>query len=174
MIKKRNKFLTFIFACIPGAGQMFLGFMKLGLSLMAVFFFVIFLSSWLNIGPLMYIAPIIWFYAFFDCINKRWSSDEEFSKFKDGYLFTGDNYAKIDGLLKGKLKLVVGILFILIGAKILFDIITANLQSIIPAYIYSTFISIINVIPQFAVGALIIALGIYLIIGRKGSVEHND
>ena len=31
---KKNAFLTFIFACIPGAGQMYYGYMKRGTSLL--------------------------------------------------------------------------------------------------------------------------------------------
>jgi TM2 domain-containing membrane protein YozV len=53
MIKKKNSFLTFIFSLIPGAGQMYLGFMKRGLSLMSCFFFIILIENLLvhnNIG----------------------------------------------------------------------------------------------------------------------------
>ena len=38
MKRKKGKFLTFCFSCIPGAGQMFLGFFKEGVSLMTMFF----------------------------------------------------------------------------------------------------------------------------------------
>ena len=34
---KKNGFLTFCFACIPGAGQMYYGYMKRGLSLITLF-----------------------------------------------------------------------------------------------------------------------------------------
>ena len=34
---KKNALLTFIFACIPGAGQMYYGYMKRGLSLITFF-----------------------------------------------------------------------------------------------------------------------------------------
>lgn len=59
MIKRKSRFLTFVFSMLPGAGHMYMGFMKIGVSFMSVFFFLIFLSSWLNIGPLLYIAPLI-------------------------------------------------------------------------------------------------------------------
>ena len=65
MTNRKNRFLTVIFACLPGAGHMFMGLMKIGVSLMASFFVVIFLSSWLDFGPLMYLVPIIWFYSFY-------------------------------------------------------------------------------------------------------------
>ena len=34
---KKSAFLTFIFACWPGAGQMYLGYTKRGFSLMTIF-----------------------------------------------------------------------------------------------------------------------------------------
>lgn len=49
---------------LPGAGHMYMGFMNMGVSFMSVFFFVIFLSTWLDIGPLLFILPLIWFYSF--------------------------------------------------------------------------------------------------------------
>ncbi len=47
MRKKTNKFLVFMFSLLPGAGHMFMGFMKTGVSLMSAFLFVIFLTAWL-------------------------------------------------------------------------------------------------------------------------------
>ena len=54
MKAKRNSFFTFLFSLLPGAGHMFMGFMKIGVSLMAAFTLVIFLASWLNISQLLF------------------------------------------------------------------------------------------------------------------------
>ena len=42
---KKNAFLTFIFACIPGAGQMYYGYMKRGTSLLVYFCLFIMLGT---------------------------------------------------------------------------------------------------------------------------------
>ena len=42
---KKNAFLTFIFACIPGAGQMYYGYMKRGTSLLVYFCLFIMLGA---------------------------------------------------------------------------------------------------------------------------------
>ena len=78
MTRQKGKFLTFCFSLVPGAGQMYLGFMKQGLSLMTVFAALCAFSTWLAIGPLLLFAPIIWFYSFFDVINKNSLDPEEF------------------------------------------------------------------------------------------------
>lgn len=38
MRKRKNGFWTFVFSFIPGCAEMYMGFMKMGLSLMVAFF----------------------------------------------------------------------------------------------------------------------------------------
>ena len=47
---KRSKFWTVVFSFLPGAGHMFMGFMKQGTSIMVAFFGLYLVSSWLGIG----------------------------------------------------------------------------------------------------------------------------
>lgn len=74
-MKRKNKLLTILFACFPGAGHMYLGLMMSGLSFMLIFWglicLTILLSSLLReFGFLLALLPIPWFYAFFDAINQ--------------------------------------------------------------------------------------------------------
>ena len=48
---KKNKILMFLFSLIPGAGQMYMGFMKQGLSLMTIFATLCAVGIWLDIKP---------------------------------------------------------------------------------------------------------------------------
>ena len=61
---KKNGFLTFIFACIPGAGQMYYGYMQRGLSLITMFIACFIVGAIIN--PLAALAIVIWMYSFFD------------------------------------------------------------------------------------------------------------
>ena len=47
-MQRKSGFLTFCFACLPGAGEMYLGYMKRGLSVMIAFWGLIFVASLLN------------------------------------------------------------------------------------------------------------------------------
>ena len=47
MTKKKNRLFTFFCSLIPGAGEMYLGFFKHGLSVMTLFFLLMFFSSML-------------------------------------------------------------------------------------------------------------------------------
>ena len=64
MTKKKNRLFTFCCSLLPGAGEMYLGFFKHGVSTMALFFLLLTLSSSL-FPPLIYMAPVVWFYSFF-------------------------------------------------------------------------------------------------------------
>ena len=82
---RKSRILTFLFALWPGAGQMYLGYMKRGVSLMGVFCLLIAITGFLNLGILFFLLPVIWFYAFFDTLNLR-SMSYEFLP-QDDFLF---------------------------------------------------------------------------------------
>ena len=47
---KKNGILTLLFALIPGAGEMYQGYMKRGLSIITMFCLSIALSAWMGIS----------------------------------------------------------------------------------------------------------------------------
>ena len=173
MRKKKNKFLTFVFSMLPGAGHMYMGFMKLGISLMSAFFFLVFLSSWLNIGPLMFILPILWFYSFFDCLNKSYAGDEEFLSFEDTYLFSLDQILKMDKEMFQKRRLFAGILLLLLGIYLVWNNFLGLIARYMPNAAYQTLIDLTRDFPQVIVGIAIIAAGAKLIIGKKKESDIN-
>ena len=69
MTNKKNSLWRFFFSLIPGAGEMYMGFLKMGVSLMSLFFAIIFIASSLWLGPLILIDIIVWFYSFFHVHN---------------------------------------------------------------------------------------------------------
>ena len=86
MTKKKGKLLTFCWSLIPGAGEMYLGFFKQGISLMAAFAVLLGISGFLQLSFLTFLSPIVWFYSFFHTNNLNSLSDEEFYSLEDDYL----------------------------------------------------------------------------------------
>ena len=86
-MRQKGKFLTFCFSLFPGAGHMYLGFMKMGVSVMTLFWGIVMLGVLMNLGILYFILPVIWCYSFFDVINKNSMTEEEFYELEDNYLF---------------------------------------------------------------------------------------
>jgi TM2 domain-containing membrane protein YozV len=70
-MSRKNPFLLFLSACIPGCGQMYQGYMKRGVSIMSTFALIIGLSTWLYFGQLALALPVLWLYSFFDTYNLR-------------------------------------------------------------------------------------------------------
>ena len=153
---------------------MYMGFMKMGLSLMTMFFFIIFLSSFLSIGPILFVAPLIWFYSFFDCLNKRYATDEEFLLLEDKYLFSLDELVKVDKDILKKHALFSGILLVLLGGYLIFDNIINSLAGYIPGDVYNVIRNVTRMAPQIIIGVVIVVIGAKLIIGKKKERDMND
>ena len=179
MTKKKSKFMTFIWSLIPGAGEMYLGFFRQGVSLMAVFFVLLGISGFLRLAFLAYLAPIVWFYSFFHANNLNSLSDEEFYAIEDDYLIHWNTLIHNQKLLKKHRKLTAACL-ILFGAGILWSGLSRLfLQYLVPALnltdeAMSAVYYITELIPQCAVAIAIIAAGIYLIRGKYEELNHED
>ena len=68
---KKNGILTLLFACIPGAGQMYQGYMKRGLSLITMFCLFIILGRTTGLDALVVGCIVVYMYSFFDTLNLR-------------------------------------------------------------------------------------------------------
>ncbi len=174
MIRKKSSFLTFCFSLLPGAGQMYMGFMKRGVSLMGIFFLLVFASTWLNIGPLMAIAPIIWFYAFFDTHNLRAMPDDEFYTMEDNYIAIPEFFKEKAGELQDKYRSALAAILIIIGVCSLWNNVYDLIEGSVPRFIANAFYKFGRFIPQLLVSALIIALGVYLIRGKKKDLDNIE
>jgi hypothetical protein len=174
MIRKKSSFLTFCFSFLPGAGQMYMGFMKRGVSLMSAFFILIFLSTWLNLGPLMFAMPVIWFFAFFDTFNLRAMPDDEFYAMEDDFIFTPDFAKEKAKVLQSKYRNVFAFALIIIGFSILWNNVYDIFRWILPDVVSEIIWRIGHYFPQLVIGFAIIALGLYLIRGKKKDLYTVD
>lgn len=170
MTKKKNGFLTFCFSLVPGAGEMYMGFMKQGLSIMAVFWGVIFIAAYLYIGQAVFILPILWCYSFFHVHNLRGMSDEEFYAVEDDYLFHINSVIPKDKWNKKQNNILAGI-FILIGATVLWKNFMSYAQEFMPSGIYW---SLVNDVPEIVVALILIGIGIVMIRGKKAALDAEE
>lgn len=169
MTHKKNGFFNFCFACFPGAGQMFQGFLKKGVSIMLLFFGIIALTAWSGLDEILFCLPVIWFYGFFDALNTNSLSDEEFIQIKDEYLFVNSNIDKVD--LK-KFRIPVAVFFVLLGMYSLIKEFLRNLQSY-GLISWETVYVIEDMVPRTVFSLAVIALGVYLIHGKKTELQEE-
>lgn len=179
MIRKKTGFWTFIFSLIPGAGEMYLGFFKQGVSLMLLFFAVITLSSSSGVEIFIMLLPIIWFYSFFHVHNLTSLPDEEFYALEDSYLWDSAQGSLLNGLpqtlTSRKGQRVIGILFVLIGLSSLWSVLRSFLYRYVDEAFYTTYIRpLLDNIPRALIGILIILIGVWLIAGKKKELLSED
>ncbi len=173
MIKKKSRFLTFCFSCMPGAGHMYMGFMKQGISLMVGFFAFIALANVLNLDLMGFAAVILWFVAFFDANNKASLSDDEFYSLEDNYLFDEDNV--FNNLFKGKQRLIVAGVFIFLGICALWRNIMDVIYTFIPNEFKDTVWRFgIQKMPRVIFAIIIIIIGIWLVVGKKTELDNEE
>ena len=168
---KKNGFLTFIFACIPGAGQMYYGYMQRGLSLITMFIACFIVGAIIN--PLAALAIIVWMYSFFDTydlVRHLAAGDPK----EDGLLLVG-NFDDVKKLIPQHTKLV-GWGLIGFGVWALYDLLIGNwVYKILTNVLgYGHAWDIINGIPNLVVGGLLVFAGFKLLNMHPAKKNSDD
>lgn len=179
MTNKKNKFLTFCFSIIPGAGEMYLGFYKMGISLMTVFWLTIMVTAVINIPVFLFLLPIIWFYSFFHVHNLNSMPEEEFYALEDDWLlhFNTRDMAVDAWLLKH--KKAVAVVMIFFGVSLIWNLLNGFMHHVLRLFHlseewYNFIRTITHSIPQTIIGIFIIYVGILLIRGKKEDLDQNQ
>lgn len=178
----KNKFLTFVLGCIPGVGQMYHGLMKKGISIMTLFFGIIGISVVSYLGVLNILLPVIWFYSFFDTVNRMNMSLEELSLLQDNYLFMGSTSPLADKKIAQnktvqkifrERHLILGWALILIACWIFLNMLfggwydSSFLNTIMDEAVYYAVHEAISFIPAMIVPVICVVIGVKLIRGDK-------
>ena len=177
-MQKKSGFLTFCFSFIPGAGQMYLGYMKRGLSLMLVFWGIIFISAFLSLGLICIFLPLIWAYAFFDTFNLRAQTPEQVRMNPDSFLMDMDRLAGTNwrGVVERRHSLFGGLL-VFVGLYVLYStFLRPLLWDLYNRFNLIWLGNIMDGIPTLVVAVLIILLGVYLLKGPapKRNLPQDD
>ena len=181
MKKKKNRFLLFCLSFLPGAGEMYLGFMKMGLSLLSLFALVIIITVYSNIGVMGFVVFVICVYGFFHANNLGALSDEEFYKIEDEYLFGfGEkDMNSLKDFFMGKYRKVFAAILILFGISMLWQTFCRFLRHMVGSDYYYKYISrfmstISSDVPRMIIAFLIIWFGIKLIWGKKEELDRLE
>lgn len=171
-MSRKNAFIRFIFSLIPGAGEMYMGFMKQGITLMSLFAGVIFLAVYLNSPIFVFALPVIWFYGFFHVHNVAGLSDEEFYAQEDSLLFDWNILGKLE---QKKGRRILAWVLILLGASILWNFMTGMVYYFLDMFNISHYFwsEIMRTVPQVVFAVLLIYAGVQLIKGKKKELEQQ-
>lgn len=176
MPKQKYGFLVFLCSLVPGAGEMYMGFKKQGVSIMLMFWGIIAIAGGLRLEFLMALLPIVWCYSFFNVHNLKSLTPQEFLFVEDEYLlYRGKELGKTDiKELIRKYRIPIAVILILCGLLTLWNCIPYALGGIIPAYLWNLLDTIGNVIPRVVIACCIIGIGVLLIFGKKDETMDNN
>ncbi len=167
--------IHFCFACIPGCGQMYQGYMKRGISQTVVTTALVFIAVFLEMGVLALLLLPVWLYSFFDSYNLRrqirYGMEPE-----DAYMFGMSDldslrlsrFVEQKGRFIGWILVVLGLfnLYILFARSVF-----RGLRDLFPFLDWLYDLMVWNA-PRIMATVLIVALGLWFIRGPK--TPHYD
>lgn len=173
----KNGFLTFCCAFIPGAGQMYQGYMKRGLSLILTACLIGMVSSLLD--PVMLLLVVVWMYSFFDTFNLRAQIIADTAP-EDDYLIHFDpRDRRLARALLDSHKLV-GWLLIAFGALIAYQNLIMNIFGDLvyrwghSSPVFRALYLVMASLPDVVVCVVLIVCGVWLVKGPKGKKQKKD
>lgn len=175
MRQKKNKFFTFIFSFLPGAAEMYMGFMKTGMSIMAVFFLCIMVPAILRISDIFILpAVLVWFCGFFHARNLAACDEERFQNVPDEFVWepfvNGKKLSLSDPALR---KWGAGIL-LFCGVIMLWQNIMSLIYSMIPDIMWEHYYPLVDMISQLPVTVFIIIIGVKMMLGKKKELDGEE
>ena len=173
---KKNGILTFLFAFVPGAGQMYQGYMKRGLSLITLFFLCIMAGMLLE--PLVLTALIVWMYSFFDTFNLRAQFIAGTAPADDYLVHFNTKDARLTLFFRDSHKLVGWALIALGGLVAYENVIMRVFGDVMWRWgqnnpVFRAFYLMLDELPQIVTCVALIVCGLWLVRGPKGKKVHR-
>lgn len=172
---KKNGILTFLFAFVPGAGQMYQGYMKRGLSLITLFFLCIMAGMLLE--PLVLTALIVWMYSFFDTFNLRAQFIAGTAPADDYLVHFNTKDARLTLFFRDSHKLLGWGLIALGGLVAYENVIMRVFGDVMWRWgqnnpVFRAFYLMLDELPEVVVCVALIVCGLWLVRGPKGKKVH--
>lgn len=183
MKAQKRGFFNFIFSFLPGAAEMYMGFMKMGASLMLGFFGMIGIIGFLGLSDAFMMIPIVlYFYSFFHARNIATCRPEVFAGLQDDYFWNELLDGKEINIKSETAKKIGAWALIIAGVSMLWNLITDPIMDGLRAFadltgmqfIYDAVDGFIYSLPRLVVAIVIIAVGVKLIRGKKKNLYIDE
>lgn len=161
---KKSKSIATFLSIFPGAGHLYLGMQKRGIQLMAAFLFSIYILDILRLGIFLFLVPIIWFYSFFDGLQKasKYGKEEMEDKPVISYLINHQKWVGIGLIVLGLYYLISNIILPVVSPMI-YSAVHIDISYWFSNYFQTGFVCL-----------LLIGGGIKLMVGTKRKGEEEN
>lgn len=172
----KNGILTFLFAFCPGAGQMYQGYMKRGLSLITMFCVAFGAGTLLEV---LYVAmPIVWMYSFFDTFNLRAQIGAGTAPQDDYLVHINWHDQRMEQFMLDSHKLLGWGLIALGGLVAYENVIMRVFGDVMWRWgqnnpVFRAFYLMLDELPQIVTCVALIVCGLWLVRGPKGKKVHR-
>ena len=167
MTRQKGGFLTFICSLIPGAGELYMGFKKQGISIMAMFWGIISFSSITGFAWITFVLPIIWAYSFFNVHNLKGMPEDVFAAQKDEYAFQFGYVIEHRKELLEKYRGIIAGVMIFLGLCIVWNTFGYVLYYIFPVHLMDAVFAASHTLQNVVLAAILIGIGAYLAVNKE-------
>ena len=174
MTKQKKGFLVFICSLIPGAGELYMGFKKQGLSIMLLFWGCIAFAGVSGISFIVMFLPILWAYSFFNVHNLKALSEEDFYSVEDTYVLHMDQFIDNTDHYIRKYKKLLAVLLIIFGVSILWNNLMGLILWILPDAIARFLSNVFYKLPSIIIALVIIAAGLHILKDKKSELDSES
>lgn len=171
---RKSGFWTVCFAFIPGAGQMYQGYMRRGLSMGLLVVVPFMLAAFMSMDVLIFPCLVLYMYSFFDTLNLRSQLTMGVAP-PDDYLYHLNGAGgDLDRLLEKRHHLI-GWALVLLGVFAIYNNFVSpwlwNLARLFgyESIFYNVLTSLINGVPNLLVAVALIVVGLWLVKGGRRS-----
>lgn len=164
---QKKGFLLFLCSLIPGAGELYMGFKKRGISMMAIFWGIVALTSVSGLEVLALTLPIVWAYSFFQVHNLKSLPEEVFYLQKDEYAFHFGYVLEHKREMLRKYRVVIAAVCILLGGSVLIHTFGDILYYLLPMHLADSFAMVSGMIKNAVMAVVFLGGGIYLAVNKE-------
>lgn len=179
MKNQKKRFWLFVFSLCPGAGHMYMGLMKMGLSFMLGFMGMIAVVSITQLAVLAVFPVTLYIYAFFHANNIGGMDAGQFAALEDEYLFGigGWDVSRFKLNMNKRNRNIAAVVCIVLGICMLWDQVFGMVRSYVgwdnpimrDIYYFTR-----DRLPRAAIAIAIIWFGVSLLRGKKFESADTD
>ena len=170
--KKKSGAMTFLCSFLPGAAEMYMGFMKMGISLMAIFFASFFFPTLFQASDIFIgFTFLLWFFGFFHARNLATCEEQAFQQLEDKYIWEEFFEGKSFNFTEARNRKLLAIILVLLGCGMLWNNVKSLIYHFIPDVIWQVVAPMVNKVPGIIFAILMIYIGLKLIRGKKEELD---